>query len=367
MPVVLVALAVRCAHRRIAPGGDLCFRISHMGPVRRGDAFLHPADPFRGIRQCGQGRGLLDRAHSCRGNPSQHAEQPHRCGDSGDGQGDSAGSRPFRSWASGFQPPASFLGADGFRGEGLHAFQSLDHHHTAGSLYSCSFCRLTFSVTAFGTLRRRRVADDGVIGSQQFACGYSSGRRSAARGQGRELQGSKRKRTHCLVGESGCGKSLTALAVMNLLPKRAQRSVSSLLFNGNRSLIGQRTRDVRNPREQDEYDFPGAHDLAESLLHHRQPTGRGPVPAQEDHRRGSQGTSRVPARQSRHHRGRKPAQAVPASALRRPSPTDDDRHGPHVRPRPDHRGTNPQRPWTSPSRRRSWPFSRPCRKSSRWA
>jgi peptide/nickel transport system ATP-binding protein len=36
----------------------------------------------------------------------------------------------------------------------------------------------------------------------------------------------------CLVGESGCGKSLTALAIMDLLPRRAVRKASQLLFDG---------------------------------------------------------------------------------------------------------------------------------------
>jgi peptide/nickel transport system ATP-binding protein len=36
----------------------------------------------------------------------------------------------------------------------------------------------------------------------------------------------------CIVGESGCGKSLTSLAVMNLLPARAQRSAQKLAFDG---------------------------------------------------------------------------------------------------------------------------------------
>ena len=41
-----------------------------------------------------------------------------------------------------------------------------------------------------------------------------------------------RGETVCLVGESGCGKSLTALAVMDLLPTRAGRSARSLRFKG---------------------------------------------------------------------------------------------------------------------------------------
>ena len=38
--------------------------------------------------------------------------------------------------------------------------------------------------------------------------------------------------TLCLVGESGCGKSLTALALMGLLPARARRSAGRLEFSG---------------------------------------------------------------------------------------------------------------------------------------
>jgi peptide/nickel transport system ATP-binding protein len=40
-----------------------------------------------------------------------------------------------------------------------------------------------------------------------------------------------RGETHCLVGESGCGKSVTALSVMNLLPRGAQRSADVMRFH----------------------------------------------------------------------------------------------------------------------------------------
>ena len=39
--------------------------------------------------------------------------------------------------------------------------------------------------------------------------------------------------TLCLVGESGCGKSMTALALMGLLPRAAVRSAAHLTFEGN--------------------------------------------------------------------------------------------------------------------------------------
>src|SRR5271165_6874136 len=40
-----------------------------------------------------------------------------------------------------------------------------------------------------------------------------------------------RGETHCLVGESGCGKSVTALAVMGLLARNAHRTADVLRFH----------------------------------------------------------------------------------------------------------------------------------------
>ena len=42
----------------------------------------------------------------------------------------------------------------------------------------------------------------------------------------------RRGETHCLVGESGCGKSVTALAVMGLLARGARRTARRLRFEG---------------------------------------------------------------------------------------------------------------------------------------
>ena len=41
-----------------------------------------------------------------------------------------------------------------------------------------------------------------------------------------------RGETHCLVGESGCGKSVSALAVMGLLPRGAKRGARRIAFAG---------------------------------------------------------------------------------------------------------------------------------------
>lgn len=56
-----------------------------------------------------------------------------------------------------------------------------------------------------------------------------------------------RGETLCIVGESGCGKSLTSLAIMNLLPKRARRSAKRLSFDGI-DLTGLRERDMADVR-----------------------------------------------------------------------------------------------------------------------
>ena len=56
--------------------------------------------------------------------------------------------------------------------------------------------------------------------------------------------------TLCIVGESGCGKSLTALAVMGLLPRAAERRVARLSFEGEdlTALSERRMADVRGRR-----------------------------------------------------------------------------------------------------------------------
>ncbi|WP_411380591.1 ABC transporter ATP-binding protein [Pseudomonas sp. MPB26] len=54
----------------------------------------------------------------------------------------------------------------------------------------------------------------------------------------------------CIVGESGCGKSLTSLALMDLLPRKATRTASRLMLDGI-DMIGQSERhmcDLRGNR-----------------------------------------------------------------------------------------------------------------------
>jgi peptide/nickel transport system ATP-binding protein len=57
----------------------------------------------------------------------------------------------------------------------------------------------------------------------------------------------KRGETFCLVGESGCGKSITALAIMDLLPLRAKRTAKKLKF-GRTELTGLKYRQMADIR-----------------------------------------------------------------------------------------------------------------------
>jgi peptide/nickel transport system ATP-binding protein len=55
------------------------------------------------------------------------------------------------------------------------------------------------------------------------------GRTAAVRGASFRLE---KGETHCLVGESGCGKSVTALAIMGLLARGGERRATRMVFAG---------------------------------------------------------------------------------------------------------------------------------------
>ncbi|RKQ72480.1 ABC transporter ATP-binding protein [Oceanibaculum indicum] len=90
----------------------------------------------------------------------------------------------------------------------------------------------------------------------------------------------ERGETLCIVGESGCGKSLTSLSIMDLLPPKAIRSADKLAFDGiDLSRVGQsQMSDIRGDRMAMIFQEPMTslnpaytigNQLEEALLRHR--------------------------------------------------------------------------------------------------
>ena len=90
-----------------------------------------------------------------------------------------------------------------------------------------------------------------------------------------------RGETLAIVGESGCGKSLTSLAIMNLLPSKAKRTADRLVLDGDDMLrfVGERQMgDIRGNRMSMIFQEPMTslnpaytigNQLSEALLRHK--------------------------------------------------------------------------------------------------
>ena len=162
-----------------------------------------------------------------------------------------------------------------------------------------------------------------------------------------------RGETLALVGESGSGKTLTALSLLQLLPPGATcagRIVvdgQSVIGAGDGLLAPAARRRRRN-------GVPGADDQPQSAEADRQADRRGGPAPPARHPRGSSGARHAAAQRGRLSRRGAPARRLPASAIRRPAATGDDRDGTGQRPpvadrgraddgaRRHHPGTNPE-------------------------
>lgn len=93
----------------------------------------------------------------------------------------------------------------------------------------------------------------------------------------------KRGETLCIVGESGCGKSITALSLMNLLPKTARRTADRIVLDGSdiRALNESQMSDLRGNRMAMIFQEPMTslnpaytigNQLEEAMLRHRNVT-----------------------------------------------------------------------------------------------
>ncbi|PWC20008.1 ABC transporter ATP-binding protein [Brenneria roseae subsp. roseae] len=90
----------------------------------------------------------------------------------------------------------------------------------------------------------------------------------------------KRGEMLCLVGESGCGKSMTSLALMDLLPRKAVRTADSMHFKG-MDMLSMKKRDItalrgdqmsmifQEPMTSLNPSFTLGNQLCETLMAHR--------------------------------------------------------------------------------------------------
>ena len=113
----------------------------------------------------------------------------------------------------------------------------------------------------------------------------------------------RRGETLCMVGESGCGKSMTSLAIMGLLPKVAKRRTERLAFLGeDLSLAGKkRLNSLRGNRMAMIFQEPMTalnpaytigDQLTEHYLHHRK-NDVGASRARPRHRTAGKGRHRL--------------------------------------------------------------------------
>ena len=78
-----------------------------------------------------------------------------------------------------------------------------------------------------------------------------------------------------IVGESGCGKSVTCLTIMGLNNPRNTISSGEALFKGENLLAHGQQRAARPPRQRHRDDLPGSDDVAEPGALDRQAARRG--------------------------------------------------------------------------------------------
>ena len=81
-----------------------------------------------------------------------------------------------------------------------------------------------------------------------------------------------------MVGESGCGKTVTGLALLSLLPPRESRASRDDRLRGHRPDVARRAADARHSRAQHRDDLSRADERARSRLHRR----RGKLPRQSE-------------------------------------------------------------------------------------
>ena len=179
--------------------------------------------------------------------------------------------------------------------------------------------------------------DDPLLSVRDLRVTFGSGERTvhAVNGISYDLA---RGETLGVVGESGCGKSVSSLALMRLLPKPAAQIPSGeILVRRRGDPRPQRGGDARDAGQPDGDDLPGPDDLAEPGPHRRAPADRGPRGASQPQASRRDRSLRGAARAGRHPGGATPAEGLSAPVQRRHAAARDDRDRPRLRPAAAHR------------------------------
>ena len=131
--------------------------------------------------------------------------------------------------------------------------------------------------------------------------------------------------TLAMVGESGCGKSVTAMSILRLIPEPPGKIAGSIRFQGKDLLKLLRSRDAQHPRQRHQHGLPGADDEPQPGAQRRPPDRRDAAPAPGPRQKGGRGARGGDAG-ARGHPGAAPARArISASAFGRHAPARDDR------------------------------------------
>ena len=133
-----------------------------------------------------------------------------------------------------------------------------------------------------------------------------------------------------LIGESGCGKSVTAMALMGLLPDSAVVSGSIRLDGAGTGWPG-RVRLLQAARQPRQHDLSGADDGAQSDAHRRPPGRRAAAPSPGFFERAGASGSDCAARPRRPSRCGEARRCLPAPVFRRPAPAHHHCDGARLR------------------------------------
>ena len=139
----------------------------------------------------------------------------------------------------------------------------------------------------------------------------------------------------CIVGESGCGKSVTVRSLFDLLPAPGRRTAGRIVFDGIDVHDLDPEAAARVLRRAVGYVFQDPMTYLNPLLHRRRADRRSRSPARarvERSPRPGPGAIEAPPR-ARHRRSGARGPILPASAQRRHAPARADRHGGGRRPR----------------------------------